>query len=119
MSDVREMTARFNSRCLGCDRGIRAGERIVFQRGVGSYHADTGCGDVYWGNEFGRQEVAQERAAYEAEMEWEAAMVAREEAEYRAGYHEVAQIQAMTTAGSALREQMYLEMEQRDYDLYG
>lgn len=112
MSDVREMTARFNSRCLGCDRGIRAGERIVFQRGVGSYHADTGCGDVYWGNEFGRQEAAQERAAYEAEMR-------RDEDEYRTGAAQVREIQALTAAGSALREALYLEMEQRDYDLYG
>lgn len=109
---MREMVARYNGRCLGCEAGIKKGERIVFQKGVGSYHADRGCGDVYWGNEFGRQEAAQERAAYQAEMDWE-------EAEYRQGYHEVAQIQAVTTAGSALREQMYREMEQRDYDLYG
>lgn len=116
---MREMTARFNGRCLGCAEGIKKGERIVFQRGVGSYHADRGCGDVYWGNEFGRQEAAQERAAYQAEMDWESEMIAREEREYQQGYHEVAAIQAVTTAGSALREQMYLEMEQRDYDLYG
>lgn len=109
---MREMTARFNSRCLGCDRGITAGEQIVFQKGVGSYHADTGCGDVYWGNEFGRHEAAQERAAYEAEMR-------QEDAEYRRGRAEVAEIQALTEAGSALREALYLQMEQRDYDLYG
>lgn len=76
-------------------------------------------GDVYWGNEFGRQEAAQERAAYQSEMDWEGEMIAREEREYQQGYHEVAAIQAVTTAGSALREQMYMEMEQRDYDLYG
>lgn len=109
---MREMTARYRSRCLGCSTQIQPGDRIIFQKGVGSYHADRGCGDVYWGNEFGRHEAAQERAAYEAEMR-------REDAEYRRGRAEVAEIQALTTAGSALREALYLQMEQRDYDLYG
>jgi hypothetical protein len=108
---MREMNARFNGRCLGCSEGIKAGERIVFQRGVGSYHADRGCGDVYWGNEFGRQEAEQERAAYQAEMDWEGAMIAREEAEYQRGYHGTAAIQAISTAGSAWREQLYAEQE--------
>lgn len=108
---MREMTARYRSRCLGCTVQIQPGDRIVFQKGVGSYHADRGCGDVYWGNEFGRHEAAQERAAHEAEMDWEAAMIAREEDEYQRGYHGTAAIQAISTAGSAWREQLYAEQE--------
>lgn len=40
----------------------------------------------------------------------------RDEAEYQRGYHEVAAIQAMSAAGSELREQMYLEMEMAAYN---
>lgn len=106
---MREMNARFNSKCLGCADGIKAGEMIVFQRGVGSYHRDKGCGDVYWGNRFGEHEAEQERAAYEAEMREER----RAEAEYRRGRADVAAIQAVSEAGSALREALYLQMEQQ------
>ena len=41
----------------------------------------------------------------------------RETAEYMAGRNEVAQIQAISAPGSALREQLYMEMEQRNYNL--
>ena len=115
---MRTMTAKYGGRCAGaCGVRIQAGDTILWSKESGALH--EGCRDAYWGNEFGRHEAAQERAAYEAEMEWEAEMIAREEREYLQGRSEVAQIQAMTTAGSALREQMYREMEQRDYDLYG
>jgi|SRR5215831_2664863 len=41
----------------------------------------------------------------------------RETAEYMAGRNEVAQIQAISAPGSALREQLYMEMEMRNYNL--
>ena len=41
----------------------------------------------------------------------------RDAAEIAAGAAAVAQIQAISAPGSALREQLYMEMEQRDYDL--
>jgi hypothetical protein len=40
----------------------------------------------------------------------------RDEAELAAGKAEVEQIQAISKAGSALREQLYLEMEQAAYN---
>jgi hypothetical protein len=38
-------------------------------------------------------------------------------AEYQAGVSEVAQIQAISLPGSAYREMLYMEMEQRNYNL--
>lgn len=108
---MREMNARYRSRCKGCGQTVNVGDRILWSKETGALH-NGGCLDVFHGNEFGRYEAAQERAAYEAEMR-------RDDAEYRRGRAEVAEIQALTTAGSALREALYMEMEQRDYDLYG
>lgn len=108
---MREMNARFAGRCAGgCGVRVQQGDAILWSKETGAIH--VGCRDAYWGNEFGRHEAAQERAAYEAEMR-------QEDAELRAGAAAVREIQALTTAGSALREALYLEMEQRDYDLYG
>jgi hypothetical protein len=126
---MREMTARYGGRCKGCGQAIQAGDAILWSRETGALH-NTGCLDVYWGNEFGRHEAAQERAAYQAEMDdedyafggahradvqaeadWEAAEIAREEAEYQRGYHGTRAIQAISTAGSEFREQLYAEQE--------
>jgi hypothetical protein len=112
------MNARYSGRCKGCGGGIAAGERILWSKETGALH-NGACLDVYHGNQFGRHEAAQERRAYETEMDWEAAQLRRDEAEYQTGRAQVAEIQALTTAGSALREALYREMEQRDYDLYG
>ena len=62
----------------------------------------------------GKYVFVDEEAA--AEMEAEARVIAREEADYQRGYNEVADIQAITAPGSALREQMYLDMERNAYN---
>ncbi len=107
---MREMKARYASKCKGCGRAVRVGDAILWAKGTGVFH-NGGCSDVYWGNEFGRQEAAQERAAYAAEMDAEGALIAREEAEYQRGYHGTKAIQAISKAGSAFREQLYAEQE--------
>jgi hypothetical protein len=48
--------------------------------------------------------------------QWIHASHTREDREYMAGKNEVAEIQAISAPGSALREQLYLEMEQAAYN---
>jgi len=109
---MRTMFAKYAGRCRGCGESIAVGDQILWSRREGAHHdngvcyRDTGIGARY-------------RSDAETEMDWEGEMIAREEREYQQGYHEVAAIHAMSAAGSDLREQMYLEMEQRDYNLYG
>ena len=117
---MKRMRARFAGTCAGgCGVRVQAGDLIRWSKESGAIHDNGACPDAYWGNEFGRHEAAQERAAFQAEHDWESEMIAREEREYQQGYHEVAAIQAISAPGSAFREQLYAEMEQRDYDLYG
>lgn len=79
------MHARFASTCPQCREQIRPGEQI--RRGSTGRFVHAAC------------------AA--AEPRWHDP----DEREYMRGIAEVAQIQAFAPAGSALREQMYLEME--------
>lgn len=97
---ARLMTARYNGRCLACGGRITKGETISYSREEGARHAAP-CVSV---PDF-----------YEPE-DWETRQARRDEAEYQRGYHEVAQIQAFSAPGSALREQMYAEMETAAYN---
>lgn len=45
-----------------------------------------------------------------------AAAMSRDEADYRQGVAEVAQIQAISAPGSAFREELYLQMERNAYN---
>lgn len=108
---MRQMVAKYNGRCRGCGEAIRKGEFILWSKQLGSYHASNGCQDAAHGDDFGRHEAAQEARAFEAGMDWELAQARRDDAEYRRGQADVAAIQAVSEAGSALREALYLEME--------
>jgi hypothetical protein len=116
---MRSMTAKYGGRCRGCGQRFPAGTRILWSRDLGAV-VDTpehgACQDAAWGSAFGIHEAAQERAAYAAEMAAENAERRMVDAEIRAGEAEVAQIQAVTAPGSALREAMYLDMERAAYD---
>lgn len=108
---MKVMAAKFNGKCRSCGGRIEAGEQIVWSKASGAMH--DACG--------GHGQLAGIRQTavidgYGDEFDAEAELIRREEAEYQRGYHEVAQIQAMTSAGSLLREAMYLEMEMAAYN---
>ena len=113
---MRTMQAKFRGRCKGCGETIAVGSDILWSKSTGAFHdngrcyADTGLSRAR-GNDGGSI------ADYERDVEGE--LIRREEAEYQQGYHDVAAIHAVSAPGSDLREQLYRELEQRDYDLYG
>lgn len=103
---MRPMTARYPGRCRGCGLPIKRGAQIIWSRRTGALH-NGACLDMFDGTEFGRFEAEQEARAHGLAMD----------DEIRQGMAEVAQIQAISAPGSALREQLYMEMEMRDYNL--
>lgn len=122
---MRKMQAKFRGRCKGCGGVVAVGSDILWSKQTGAFHDNGECyvetgrvtGDV-------REDVdyafgGGHRADVEAERDWEAEQLRRDEAEYQQGYHDVAQIHAISEAGSDFREQLYRELEERDYNLYG
>ena len=105
---MKTMSAKFAGRCRSCGGRIEAGELIRWAKAAGAHHAECGLNEDFGG--------AEARLAQMDEFDWEAQQIARDEAEYQRGYHEVASIQAFSAPGSALREQMYLEMEMAAYN---
>lgn len=103
---MKRITAKYAGKCGRCGGRFDAGDAIMWTRGY-SEHAVCDATANHSMNL-----AIQDWDEYQAE----AALIAREEREYLQGYHAVAQIQAMAPAGSALREQMYLEMEQAAYN---
>jgi len=108
MAGFKRMAAKFAGKCAGCGSKIAVGDDILWAKGRGARHAECGLNEDFGGAEF--------RLSQQDEFDWEAAEIRREEAEYQRGYHEVRQIQAFAPAGSALREQMYAEMEMAAYN---
>lgn len=114
---MRRMKAKFRGRCKGCGEIVAVGSDILWSKAEGAFHdngrcyADTGLSRTRAGNDGG--------SIADFEVDVEEQLARREEAEYRQGYHDVAQIHAISEAGSDFREQLYRELEQRDYDLYG
>jgi hypothetical protein len=112
---MRKMQAKFRGRCKGCGETIAVGSDILWSKQTGAFHdndrcyADTGLSRT--GGDGGSI------ADYEVDVD--AQLARRDEAEYRQGYHDVAQIHAISEAGSDFREQLYRELEERDYNLYG
>lgn len=100
---MKTMAAKFGGKCRSCGGRIVAGETIRWSKASGAMHAacEAEANEVNW---------------FDDEGDWEAAEIRREEQEYLQGYHEMRQIQAFAPAGSALREQMYAEMEMAAYN---
>lgn len=123
---MRTMTARYSSRCRNCGGRIEEGDTIRWSRSTGAIHgSQSECDDFaafaaeeagearFFAGVTGGDRNAEMRGFTDGPFEdWEAAERRRDEREYRRGVAEVAQIQAFAPAGSALREAMYLEMEQ-------
>lgn len=115
MTGFRKMAAKFSGKCALCGGAIAAGDEILWKKGAGARHADEAdCGGGY--TLYQEYAGAAYQRAYHDEDAWEAAEIRREEAEYQRGYHEVREIQAISAAGSAFREQLYREMEQAAYN---
>ena len=114
---MRQMKAKFRGRCKGCGETIGVGSDILWSKAEGAFHdngrcyADTGLRRTRVGNDGG--------SIADHEFDYEAAQARRDQAEYQQGYHDVAAIHAISAAGYDFREQLYRELEQRDYDLYG
>lgn len=110
---MRSMQAKFRGRCKGCGETIAVGADILWSKAEGAFHDNDRC--------YADTGRAQADRYFEAQTEhdWEGEQIRRDEAEYQQGYHDVAAIHAISAAGSELREQLYRELEQRDYDLYG
>lgn len=107
---MREMVARYDGRCKNCGQAVRAGDTIRWSRATGALCAG-GCARTDVHDDETYAFGGAHRADIQAEADWEAAEIAREEAEYQRGYHGTAAIQAISTAGSAFREQLYAEQE--------
>lgn len=104
------MKARFEGNCRYCGKLIRPGQHITR---AGTSWVHEGCDD----REVERDSLARSLAASNVPNEdFHDALRRFDEAEYRKGKAEVEQIQAISTAGSELREQLYREMEQAAYD---
>lgn len=103
---MRTLTAKYNGKCQRCGGGIQAGESIRWERGYGSEHFDKNvCRDEL---DFRGEESAEREQARRED--------ARMDADYRTGMSEVAAIQAVTVAGSEMREAMYRDMELAAYN---
>jgi hypothetical protein len=114
---MKTMAAKFGGKCRSCGGRIVAGETIRWSKASGAMHA--ACEAEANEANFHASDAAHARGYgdwFDDEGDWEAAEIRREEAEYMRGYHEVRQIQAFAPAGSALREQMYAEMEMAAYN---
>ena len=116
---MRNITAKYRGKCASCGKEIAVGDSIMWTGGGSTYHlacataASDGAGVE---DEALGQQGLHELGVYDEPEDWESAQARRDEQEYQQGYHEVRAIQAMSSAGSALREQMYLEMEQAAYN---
>jgi hypothetical protein len=112
---MRKMQAKFRGRCKGCGEVIAVGSDILWSKQTGAFHDNerchTGTHQTRVGNDGGSI------ADYEVDVD--AQLARRDEAEYQQGYHDVAAIHAISEAGSDFREQLYRELEERDYNLYG
>lgn len=102
------MRARYASKCPACGGRVAVGESI--SRLASGKYGHSVCAspgftraDAYTGVD-------------PAEVRSDFAERRRMDADYATGYAEVAQIQAMSAPGSALREQMYLEMDLAAYN---
>jgi len=113
MAGFKRMAAKFAGKCAGCGGKIAVGDDILWAKGQGARHAET-CGVHVAG--FTAAAHARGYGDCFDEFDAEAELIRREEQEYLRGYHEVRQIQAFAPAGSALREQMYAEMEMAAYN---
>jgi hypothetical protein len=106
-----EMKAKFSSKCPGCGDRIHEGDNI--SKGDSGKYEHSGCaGSATSGYTHDEADYFAGHAEYDAEM----AEVRRDNSEYMKGYHEVANIHAFAPAGSALREEMYFEMEMAAYN---
>jgi len=111
---MRSMQAKFRGRCKGCGEVIAVGTDILWSRATGAFHDNGRC------HVANRTRVGNDGGSIgDYEVDVEAQIARREEAEYQQGYHDVAAIHAISAAGSEFREQLYRELEERDYNLYG
>lgn len=127
MAGFKTMNAKFAGKCRSCGCRIEAGDKIRWSKAAGANCFDQNdCRD--WADMEAEQaaemrmeswadhRMAGTSASFWEDEDYERSQRRRDEAEYQRGYHEVAQIQAFAPAGSALREQMYAEMEMAAYN---
>lgn len=80
---ARLMNARFASKCKSCRDRIAVGDTIWWSKDGGAVHESCRQADT------------------------------EDDREYARGYNDVARIQAMSAAGSELREQLYMQLEEQ------
>jgi hypothetical protein len=104
---MKTMTAKYAGKCRTCGGRIEAGDTIRWGRAEGANHFDRDLCGI-------RNTAVID--GFGDEFDAEDALIRREEAEYQRGYHEVAQIQAVSSAGSVWRDALYAEMEMAAYN---
>lgn len=116
---MRTMTAKYNGRCRDCGADLRAGDKIRWSKATGSLcaagecesdgHSDRmpcGCSDYHYAD-CPLVTSRYDDGGYEERYGG---------SDYARGRAEVAAIQAVSEAGSALREALYMEMEMNAYN---
>lgn len=124
-----KIQARYPGKCIVCGARFPAGLTIEWSKGKKARHTDCIPAPAGVSSRLPRRretllgwptadayEADRERRQHVAEYEAEAAQERRDEAAYQQGVAEMREAQAFAPAGSALREQMYLEMEMAAYN---